>query len=263
MFENELSTVPLNPPRTGVLPGMRLGNAIPRSTYLVLFAFIVFFAAFPLTMMTADPTMKLGLGPSRTAEGHMLAVSDANGCRNSGSRQVVYAFVSESGHEFRGTSTLCQASPYYSAQPGDKIEVRYLVRDPSVNAVVGSNADNQPPLFPFLIFPLFFLLIFSPLYLPQLREVLRARRLYKTAALVQGQVVFVKRRNIGSWPGWPGTSSADVFVGYQLPGSGPAETLVSCSNEWLINKLSPGTPVHILLARDKAERGVLLEAYIR
>jgi hypothetical protein len=158
---------------------------------------------------------------------------------------------------------VCEESPYYSAQLGDRIEIRFLTRDPAVSAVRGSNADNAPPIFVFFMFPLFFLLVLSPLYLPPVREVMRARRLYKTGVLAQGKVVFVKKRSLGNWPGWPGNTTADVFVSYQLPEGGPTETVVWCMNDWLVNQFSPGTNVHILLAPNKAARGVLLEAFIR
>jgi len=114
-----------------------------------------------------------------------------------------------------------------------------------------------------MIFPLFFLLVFSPMYFPQIREVMRARKLYKYGAVVQGKVIFVKKRNAATWPGWPGSSTADVYVAYQLPSGGRAEIVVSCANEWLLNQLSPGTTVHLLIAQNRTARGALLEAFIR
>ena len=50
-----------------------------------------------------------------------------------------------------------------------------------MNRVAGTDLNNQPPILLFGMFPVFFLLILSPLYFPQLREVMRARRLYKKA----------------------------------------------------------------------------------
>jgi hypothetical protein len=263
MFDDEFATIPAHPPRMGVLPGMRLRAAIPRSTLILLIAFVVFFAAFPLSIMSADPKAKLGFGPSRTAEGRVLSVTDVSGCRGSTAHRIVYAFAAESGNEFRGADVVCEESPYNSAQVGDKIEIRYLARDPAVNAVIGINSGNEPPIFLFMIFPLFFLLVLSPLYFPQLREVLRARRLYKTGILAQGKVVFVKKRSAGTWPGWPGSSTADVYVAHQLPNGGRAETIVGCTNDWLVNQLSPGATVRIFLPPDKSARGALVEAFIR
>jgi len=263
MFDEELATIPSNPPRTGVLPGMRLGAAVPRSTLLLLLVFAAFFAFFPLAIMSSDPKMRLSLGPSQTTEGRVLALSQVSACRGASARRVVYTFASQSGSEFRGASIACEGSLYYSAQVGDKIEIRYLTRDPAVNAIVGTDSGNEPPMALLVIFPLFFGLALSPLYLPQLREVLRARRLYRSGVLASGRVVFVKRRNFGTWPGWPGNTSADVYVAYQSSSGARAEAIVSCTNDWLLNQLSPGATVHVLLPADRSGRGALLETFIR
>lgn len=263
MFDDEFERIPARPPRAGKLPGMRLGAAIPRSTLTLLIVFVAFFALVPLSIINADPRARLQLGPTGTAEGRVLSVSDVPGCRMSGGRRVVYVFTQETGREFRGANVICEDSPYYSAQVGDRIEIRYLKRDPAVNAVAGSDLESQPPIFVFGLFPLFFLLMLSPLYWPQLREVMRARRLYKEGALVKGNVVFVKKRNAGTWPGWPGNSAADVYVAHQTPSGARSETIVWCTNDWLVNQLLPGTVVHILLPTDGSARGALLEAFIR
>jgi hypothetical protein len=242
---------------------MRLRSAVPRSTLILLLAFVLLFAVFPLSIMSTDPKAKPGIGPSGTAEGRVLSVTDVSACRGSAARRIVYAFSAQSSSEFRGVGVVCEESAYYSTRVGEKIEIRFLKRDPAVNAIAGTEAVNEPPLFLFMIFPLFFLVILSPLYLPQLREVVRARRLYKKGALVEGKVVFVKRRSATTWPGWPGSTTADVYVAHQTPSGGRVETVVGCSNDWLLNQLSPGATVHILLAPDKSARGVLVEAFIR
>jgi hypothetical protein len=262
MFD-ELASISANPPRTGFLPGMRLSSAVPRSTLILLLAFVLLFAVFPLSIMSTDPKAKLAIGPSGTAEGRVLSVTDVSACRGSAARRIVYAFSAQSSSEFRGVGVVCEESAYYSTRAGEKIEIRFLKRDPAVNAIAGTEAVNEPPLFLFMIFPLFFLLILSPLYLPQLREIVRARRLYKKGALVEGKVVFVKRRSATNWPRWPGSTTADVYVAHQTPSGGRVETVVGCSNDWLLNQLSAGATVHILLAPDKSGRGALVEAFIR
>jgi hypothetical protein len=101
MFD-ELASIPAKPPRTGFLPGMRLSSAVPRSTVILLLAFTILFAVFPLSIMSTDPKAKLGIFPSRTTQGRVLSVTDVSGWRGSAARRVVYAFSAESGNEFRG-----------------------------------------------------------------------------------------------------------------------------------------------------------------
>lgn len=263
MFDDELAAIPEHPPRAGRLPGMRLGAAIPKSALVLLMVFVAFFTVFPLSIMMSDPKVQLAVGPSRAVEGRVLSVTQVPGCRDSAAHRIVYAFAPEPGNELRGGGLVCQQSPDYSTQAGDTIEIRYLARDPAVNGIAWTDPGNAPPIFFFAIFPLFVLLVLSPLYLPHLREVMRARRLYRRGTLVQGKVVFVKKRGFATWPGWPGGSAADVYVAHPLPGGGQAEAVVWCTNEWLVNHLSPGTTVHILLPSDRSARGSLLEAFIR
>lgn len=263
MFDDELASVRVQPPRTGMLPGMRLSSAVPRSTLILLLGFIALFTVFPLSMISADPMMRLNVGPSKDARGRVVMMNPASACGSSNAHRVLYTFSAGNGSPYRGATTVCEQSPYYSAQVGDEIEIRYLARDPAVNAIPGANPDNEPPLAFVAIFPLFFLLVFSPLYLPQLREVMRVRRLYKTGRLAQGRVVFVKSRNSTRWPGLPLSSTAEVYVAYDLPHGGQGETAVWCSNDWLLHQLSPGMTVHILLPQNGSARGALLEAFLR
>jgi hypothetical protein len=263
MFDDELAAIPTQPPRTGVLPGMRIGAAVPKSTLLLLLAFFVLITALPLSIISTDPKMRLGIGPSGMAQGRVLATATVSSCRNSAAHRIIYSFSPQSGNEFRGAGLLCEVSPYYSAQADDKIEIRYLKRDPAVNSIAGTASDNEPPIFIFLLFPFFFLLLLSALFLPQIREVMYARRLYRAAVLTEGKVVFVKKRSGVNWPGWPGSSTAEVYVAHQLPSGGRAEAIVRCTNDWLVNQLVPGATVHILLPRDKSKRGALLQEYIR
>jgi hypothetical protein len=263
MFEEELAAVPVNPPRIGVLPGMRISAALPRSTLLLLIVLVFFFGMFPLIELeTLDPHAKLGWGPSQTAQGRVLSIRRGGSCQGANARQIVYSFTAVSGQEFRGSGVVCEQSAYYDAQGGDRIEIRYLTREPTVNAIVGNEVEG-PPAFFFLFFPLVMLFFLAPMFLPQINNVLRARRLYRSGVLAQGRVVFVKRRSTFALPGWPGASAADVYVAHLSPAGAPLETVVWCANDWVINHLAPGTGVHILLPPGKSARGVLLEAFIR
>ena len=80
MFEEDLANVPVQPPRSGVLPGMRLAAAIPRAALPLLILFVLFFGMFPLMIAGTDPHMKLGIGPSLLAEGRVLEVRETGSC---------------------------------------------------------------------------------------------------------------------------------------------------------------------------------------
>lgn len=263
MFEEELARVPKNPPRGEPLPGMRISAALPKSTLIMLLAFAVFFGAMPVSFIFMDPNARLSFGPSSDIQGQIVSIGADTRCRDSKGRRVTYSFDAPGHREYRGTRVICDGSPYFTANAGEPIPIRYLTRDPAVNDIAGDSQGNEPPFFLILIFPFFFLIFLSPMFFPQVREVFRARRLYKHGRLVEGRVVYVKRRAGGTWPGWPGSNSVDLYISHTAPDGRQTESVVWCSNDWLTHQLQPGATVHILLPENKSARAVLLEAFIR
>jgi hypothetical protein len=156
-----------------------------------------------------------------------------------------------------------EVSPYYSAQPGDAIDVQFLVRDPSVNAPSGAKDPNAPPIALLFFFPLFVLVFFLPMFLPLVRETWRARRLFAKGRVTTARVIFVKRRTAISWPGWQGNTGSEVFLEYQRVAGNRAEARAWCANDWILNRLAPDAIVHIAYREDVPERAALLEAYLR
>ena len=110
---------------------------------------------------------------------------------------------------------------------------------------------------------MFILLVFGPLYVPQLRELMRARRAYKNGEIPRAKIVFVKKRVQTTWPGWPGSSSSDVFVRYPSVAGHNREATAFCQNDWLIAQLAPGATVHIAYLESEPTHAVLLENYLR
>src|ERR1700722_6160114 len=67
MFEEEFAKLPVEPPRrVASLPGLRLWAAIPKWALLMPLFFLSFFAVIPLSLMSADPAMRLAMGPTET-----------------------------------------------------------------------------------------------------------------------------------------------------------------------------------------------------
>jgi hypothetical protein len=141
--------------------------------------------------------------------------------------------------------------------------VQYVAGNPSINAMRGGARNDAPPVALFLLMPIFILAMFSPMFVPQVRELLRARRLYGTGQLAIGTVIFVKKRVTASWPGWPGNSAAEVFIEYQATGGQKREAVAWCPNDWVVYNLAPSAKVHVAYSDDKPSRVALLEAYLR
>jgi hypothetical protein len=264
MFEAEFAKLPLEPPRpVESLPGLRLRGAIPRAALVLPPLFVAFFLIIPLSIMNADPAMRLSMGSTESADGRVVSATSAAACRGEASHRLTYAFPSRSGREYRGGATLCEESPYYSLHEGDAIEVRYLRSDPTVNALPGSGANQPPPLAFFFFMPVFFLAMFALMFWPPVREVLRARRLYKSGRLATGKVVFVKRRSNAFWPGLPFSSASEVYIAFETVVGTKREAVASCNNGWLIGRLVPGAIVHVAYSDGNSARVALLEAFLR
>jgi hypothetical protein len=264
MFEDEFAKLAVEPPRRlDSLPGLRLRGAVPRAAILLPLLFIVFFTIMPLSLMHADPAMRLAMGPTESAQGRVLSNTNTKACRGEASHHVTYSFSTPSGNEYRGGTTLCAQSPYYSVNPGEAIEVQYLKSEPTLNTLAGERQQEPPPFVFFLFMPLFFLAIFGAMFWPPIRELLRARRLVRSGRLANGKVVFVKKRATGLWPGMPFNNASEVYIRFSVAGDLKREGVASCQNDWLVNQLTPGTDVHVAFSDDKSAKVALLEAYVR
>lgn len=263
MFEDQLDRIPAEPPRSSaLLPGLRLGSAISRRSLIIPLAFVALLALMPLFLMFEDPKARLTLGRSETTSGKVVHVAEGDACRGRG-REITYTFVPLRGPEYHASRSVRSGSPYFNVRPGDSIPVKFLVSDPSVSTIAGE-ADTDPGLyFAFFFFPLFAVLIFGPLFLPRLGQVFRDRRLFRRGRVAHGTVLFVKQSVASTWPGWPGWCVSEVFVGFQLPSGAAAEARATCQNDWLLQHLQAGAPVHIAYLPDRPSRAVLLEAYVR
>jgi hypothetical protein len=263
MFDNLLAQLPTTPPRPPrTLPGLRISSVVPRSALLLPIVFVAFFALVPLSVMRSDPAMRLALGPTQNSQGRIVSAVETPACRGSTARRVIYSFSPEQGREYRGSATMCEGAIYYSVKEGDPVEVQYLSSDPAVNVLRG-NSNNAPPVAIFFLMPLFVLALLSSMFVPQIRELLRARRLYKGGRLAEGTVVFVKTRVSSFRPGWPGSSASEVFVEFRSPTGDRREAVAWCANEWLVNQLAPGAIVHIAYSDDDPAKVALLEAFLR
>jgi len=263
MFEHEFAKISSEVPRRlESLPGLRLGGAIPKAMLLLPLVFFGFFLFFPLVIMSTDPAMRLAVGPAEFAPGRVESVATVAACRGTSARRVKYSFSAE-GRAYRGAATVCDDSAYSQVAQGDVVEVRYLLRDPATNTLRTGRPNEAPPFFLLLMMPLFFLMIFAAMFWPSVRDVLRARRLFKNGRLVAGQVVFIKKRSAPHWAGMPGLSASEVFVTIPTSSNGTREVIAPCRNEWLVNQLRVGSTVHIACSGDTSPDAALLDGYLR
>jgi len=264
MFDEDFARLPAEPPRPlESLPGLRLKGVIPKWAILLPLFFLSFILIIPLSIMNSDPAMRMATGATNTVQGRVVSVSSASACRGAASHRVVYAFSSKAGREYRGAALLCEESSYYPLKEGDAIEVKYLRSDPTLSRLPSEGGNQPPPFALFLFMPVFFLAIFGAMFWPPIGEVFKARRLFKSGRIAPGKVIFVKKRANFLWPGMPGSSASFIFVAIQSSSGMTREVVASCHNDWLVNRLMPGTTVHVAYADDKASEATLLDAFLR
>jgi hypothetical protein len=263
MFEEQFKNIPAQPPRpVELLPGLKLSAQAPQGALISMLILVAAFLLIPLTVLHSNPAWRLALGPTRTVSAQVLSVTDVQGCQN-GERRLVYSFTPEQGGEFRDGVNLCRNSPYWSVEQGGTVPVKYLVSNPSNNAIVGTTDRNGPPVFIFFLLPVLALLIFSQLFLPQYRAVSSAKRLFTNGRMATGSVVFVRRRVNTMRNNTGGIGGADVFISYRLASGEWKEGKAWCGNDWLLQQLDPGAEVHIAYLPERPDEIALLEAFLR
>ena len=107
MFDEEFAKLPAEAPRrVEGLPGLRLRGAIPTSAIILPLIFVGFFLTIPLSIMNADPAMRLAMGPTESTQGRVISNTSASACRGAASHRVTYTFSSNSGQRISGRSDL-------------------------------------------------------------------------------------------------------------------------------------------------------------
>lgn len=207
-----LPQIPQEPPRAvTVLPGLRLTRAVSARALILPLSFLGLFALMPLIIMLSDRGAKLAIRRTHTVSGRVEQLEAGRGCTGD-STEVRYSFSTGNGVVYRGQDTVCTGTPYSSIRSGDTVPVVYMEDDPAVNAIPGARGTDSPPVFIFLIFPLFGLVFFLPFFWPRYSQLLHDRKLFRTGTLRHGAVAFAVTRQgtcgrVGRSPRVPKCSS--------------------------------------------------------
>jgi hypothetical protein len=256
MFDQLIGSIPSETPRPiSLLPGLSLRAQSLRRHAPIIF-FMLFMGLFPFLIFLGDSGEQLNLH-GKTIDARVTTITERNG-----DREVAYAFTPPGDREYKGACRCTQGTPAYDLKPGDSVSVLYLPSDPTENRLAGRRYSQAPPFFVFFIFPLFIAVIFLPFVWPQIAGVFSARRLFTNGSIAKGTVVFVKKPNMPSWPSMM-TGPSEVYIAYRLPSGEAVEGKASCTNEWLVNQLAPGSSVNIAYSPGRTAKVVLLEAYLR
>ena len=226
-------------------------------------AFVVLFALMPIMIFFSDPDAMLSFRKTETAAGRVERVDKSHGCDGS-SVQITYSFSTPEGITYRDQETVCAGTPYAKLREGDSIPIVYVVGKPEVHGIAGGNRMNARDFpFPVLLFPVFALFFFVPLFWPRYSQLLGDRRLFRNGPLLaKGKVVFVKKEQGSSWPGLSSPTRATVYIEVRSPTGTTREVRATCTNDWLVSHLPPGAEVTVVCHATNP-RAVLAENYLR
>ncbi len=260
MFDREISQLSRQPNRNVCeLKGLAIKNVFSLSLLLPVVAMIIFFAMFFLVEKSDDRHLLFEKGD------HVRAVvyaskaieSESNACA-----RIYYEFKAKNGFKYSGDSRVDVNSNACHLKNGDSITVVYLPDHPTINEVESKVSGFSGLGRMFFLFPLFFLIIFAPMLMPDLRKLLFHRRLYRTGIWSEGKIVYIKNGNQSFLDGYV-NASAKLYFEFNLPDGRLVESVTEVRNEWLVNNLEYDQKINIIYNASRPRKAMVIECYIR
>ena len=258
-----LRGIPPTPPRPlSLLPGLSYRSVIGKSFIFPILFFALCFLMILLMIFSVDKEARLPFIDMEQAAAQVIHVSESSKC-NSNSKELHYSFHTSEGRTYYGETTVCEGSVYFNIEKGDMIPIVYDPDQPSFNGIEGIIGRNQPPIAIFFMFPFLFLLIFLPLFWPDIKQHNNARKIFKKGIIAKGKVVFIKRKGGTSFfYFWPFTKF-QIFYRYRSQDGSLVESSVISDNDWIVNKLDFGSTVQIAFLETKPKKSIILDCYVR
>jgi hypothetical protein len=258
---NEISK---NPPRSiSLLSGLKLSGALDNTTVLFVLLFAIIIGLFPVAMIfSMDKEIRLPFIEMEKAEGKVIELLDNSRC-DKPSTTIHYEFKTSNDRSYYGDYLACNKNLYSSLSVGDNLPIIFDPKDPSFNGIEGELGKNQPPVIIFMLFPLMFLLIFFPMFLPSIKQIIAARSIFKKGQITTGEIVFIGRKKFSSAINFKGITSLEIFYSYKTNKGERVESKISTDNDWLACKLEVGSPVTVAYMQSKPKRSIILDFYYR
>ncbi|MES9816526.1 MAG: DUF3592 domain-containing protein [Candidatus Thiodiazotropha sp.] len=260
----DFSVIPNRPPRSvSLLLGLKLSEILDYKTVFFVVLFVLIMGLFPVTMILAmDKEARLPFIEMEKVQGSVIELVDNSQCDNP-STNLRYKFKTAIGHSYYGDYLTCENSMYSSLGVGDNLPIIYDPKKPSFNGIEGELGKKQPPFVIFMVFPLIFLLIIFPMFLPNLKQVITARSIFKKGQITKGEILFVGRKKLSTVINFKGVASLEIFYSYETNKGDRVESKVNTDNDWLANKLAVGSPVTVVYIESKPKRSIILDFYYR
>lgn len=295
-FAASLAHVPPEPPRQiGDLPGLSLKRII-RGLWFIPAFFLAFSIILPGSIFFSDD-MRASRIPLKQAHGKILATGwsaynterapssgpnttaalgdgreiptslkfpqprNTPGPQSYRAPAIQYVFRVPGGSTYYGSAFVSEISRYKGLKTGAPLPISYDPKDPTFNGLAGEFGKNDFPVALLFVFPLFAVVFTFPMFLIPVRPLFPMRRVYRRGLLTTGKIVFVT-------PGTPPSpyqlQAGRAFVSYTFQNES-GETIrgrQSCDNQWLLNKLDPGSEITVVYLPRGRHKSLFLEPFI-
>ncbi|MBW3635897.1 MAG: hypothetical protein KY445_05440 [Armatimonadetes bacterium] len=255
IFE-ELRALPLHPPRREMLAGLRWKNVFQTPVWF-FFPFLILFCFFPFLIAQSAQSNR---ARNQRATARVIQAESFDNPQGGQPQTFLKYRFRHNGRDYTGATLAWGTSPLTPLRAGNSLEVAFDKAQPQRSVPAFQIAQNEPPWFVFLLFPLFFAVFLLPLLAPQLRTVLLARRLFARGVLTTGHLKFVKSTPMQT-PFMPLGSSQLIYEfddqnGHRQRGA------TRCDSSWLTMQLPPQSPLVVAYNSQKPRENIVLEPFV-
>lgn len=256
--------IPASPPRpVSQLPGLKYSASFDKRGLFFVGSIVLVFCLFPvLIFFSGDKAMRLSFIEMKSASAEITQLKQSSKCDRE-SHSIHYRFMAQNGRMYYGSYTMCTDSPYSDLIVGDSIPVSYDPDDPSFNGIEGELGKNKPPFFIFAFFPLMAMMFFVPSLFPNLKQVRKARSIFRKGHISQGEIVFVKRRKSVTPFEFKSSPGMEVFYQFTDDKGNRIESHMSMDNDWLVNRWAIGSGITVSYIKGKPQKSIILDGFYR
>lgn len=255
LFE-ELRALPTLPPRREMLAGLRWKSLFGTPIWFI-FPFLVFFCFIPFIFVQ---TAKNNRAKDGRATARIIQAEPIDNQQTGQPQTFLKYRFRHNGRDYASTTLASPTSPLSMQRVGNSFEIAFDPSRPQHNFPASQVAQDEVPWFVFVIFPLFFGAFLLPLFLPQLRTLWLARRLFARGVLTTGRMKIVKNAPMPT-PFMP-FGSHQVFYEFDDENGQCHRGTMRCDNSWLAMQWKPESPVVVAYNPRKPRQNIILEPFV-
>lgn len=171
---------------------------------------------------------------------------------------IYYSFYNEEDSlKYSGRERVNSDSKYFNLTEGDKVNIIYDKDDPYYNKLKSATNNDSTDFFMF-IFPILILIPLLLLLMLSYMNKIKASGIIKKGILSEGKVLYVKNKQINLYH----SLNYEIFLEINIDGK-LKDIKVECENSWLVNQLEYGTILNVAYLKNKVDKAIILENYIR